>query len=89
MKIMQEMHDAPMVGHLGEKTIRATLNKSFYWPNMKENMEHYVCTCVKCQKLNQCTRNVLGYIGPFQWNLNGIHGMPPIMARKRCHLGGN
>jgi hypothetical protein len=32
MKIMQEMHDAPMAGHLGEKTTRAILNKSFIDP---------------------------------------------------------
>jgi hypothetical protein len=30
MIIMQEMHDATMAGHLGEKTTRAMLNKSFY-----------------------------------------------------------
>lgn len=25
------------------------LGKSFYWPEMKEDVEDYICTCIKCQ----------------------------------------
>jgi hypothetical protein len=48
VKIVQEMHDVPMVGHHRERTMRATLSKNLYWHKMKEVVEHYVCTCVKC-----------------------------------------
>jgi hypothetical protein len=30
MKVMQKVHDAPMVGHCGEKTTRELLGKTFY-----------------------------------------------------------
>jgi hypothetical protein len=29
MKVMQEVHDVPMVGHRGEKLIRKLLGKTF------------------------------------------------------------
>jgi hypothetical protein len=35
-KVMQEVHDLPIVGHCEEKNMRATLSKIFYWPKMKE-----------------------------------------------------
>lgn len=40
MKTMHEVHDAPMVGHRGEKITREFLGKTFYWPEMKEDLEH-------------------------------------------------
>jgi hypothetical protein len=38
-----------MVGHHGEITIRMAVGKRFYWPEMKQDVEHFVHTCVKCQ----------------------------------------
>jgi hypothetical protein len=49
MKIMQKVHDAPMAGHYGEKIIREFLGKTFYWLEMREDIEHYVYMYVKCQ----------------------------------------
>jgi len=63
MKVMQEVDDLRMVRHHGENTMMATLSKTLYWPNMKEDMEYYVHMYVKCQ----CTRKSLGYIHPFQF----------------------
>jgi hypothetical protein len=37
-KVMQEVHDMPMAGHHGEKTTRELLEKTFYWPEMKEDV---------------------------------------------------
>jgi hypothetical protein len=38
-----------MMKDQGEKTTHMELSKSFYWPDMKENVKHYVQTCLKCQ----------------------------------------
>ncbi len=57
------MHDLPIVGHCEEKNMRATLSKIFYWPKMKEDVEHYVHTCVKCQKSSRYTKKSLGCTG--------------------------
>jgi hypothetical protein len=45
---MQKVHDMSMVGHCGEEITKVTLNKSLYWPNIEEDVEHYFHTCVKC-----------------------------------------
>ncbi len=49
MKVMQEVHELPMVGHHGEKTTMDLLGKTFYRLEMKEDVEHYVHMCIKCQ----------------------------------------
>ncbi len=36
---MQEMHDAPMARHYGEKTTRELCVKTFYWPKVKEGVK--------------------------------------------------
>ncbi len=38
-----------MAEHHGDKTTRKLLKKTFYRPKMKEDVEHYIHTCVKCQ----------------------------------------
>ncbi len=45
---MQEEHDVPMVGHHGERVTKMAVRKRFYWPKMKQDVEHFVRTYVKC-----------------------------------------
>jgi hypothetical protein len=47
--IVEEEHDNPIAGHRGEKTIIAAVSRRYYWPCMKEEIAHFVKTCVKCQ----------------------------------------
>ena len=46
--VLKEEHDNPIVGHRGEKTTIAVVSKRYYWPPMKEELAHFVKTCVKC-----------------------------------------
>jgi hypothetical protein len=62
MKIMQKM---PMVGYLGEKITRKLLGEIFYWPKMKEDIEHYVRTCIKCQSTKSIHKKKFGLYKPF------------------------
>ncbi len=39
------MQNVPLVGHHGEKMTRELLGKTFYWLEIKEDIEHYVQTC--------------------------------------------
>jgi hypothetical protein len=48
LKVMQEVHDVPMVGQCGEKITMELLGKTLYWPEMKEDVKHYIHTCIKC-----------------------------------------
>jgi hypothetical protein len=44
--ILKECHDGPLAGHGGAKCTTTILKKSYYWPNLKNNVEEYVKTCL-------------------------------------------
>ncbi len=48
--LLKECHDGPLVGHAGAKRTTTFLKKSYYWPNLKEDAEEYVKTCLTCQQ---------------------------------------
>jgi len=48
--IFKECHDGLLAGHGGAKRTTTLLKKSYYWPNLKDNAEEYVKTCLTCQQ---------------------------------------
>jgi len=48
--ILKECHDGLLVGHGGAKRTTTLLKKSYYRPNLKDNAEDYVKTCLTCQQ---------------------------------------
>ncbi len=48
--LLKECHDGPLAGHRGTKCTITFLKKSYYWPNLKDNVEEYVKTCLICQQ---------------------------------------
>jgi hypothetical protein len=48
--ILKECHDGPLAGHGGAKPTTTFLKKSYYWPNLKDNVEEYVKTCLTHQQ---------------------------------------
>ena len=46
--LLKEYHDGPVVGHRGVKLTLAELVKNYYWPNLWDDMEQYVKSCVTC-----------------------------------------
>jgi hypothetical protein len=46
--ILKECHDELLAGHGGAKHTTTFLKKSCYWPNLKDNAEEYVKTCLTC-----------------------------------------
>ena len=50
MKIMEAEFDSQVAGYMGmDKTIEI-VNRNFYWPEMAEDVEDYVCSYEDCQK---------------------------------------
>jgi hypothetical protein len=47
---LKEYHDGPIAGHGGAKRTTTFLNKSYYWPNLKDNAEEYVKTYLTYQQ---------------------------------------
>lgn len=48
-RVMQLAHDSVLGGHLGERKTRERIRLSFYWPNMRKDIQQYVNTCGECQ----------------------------------------
>ena len=49
-QLLRETHNASWIGHSEVERMRALLSRSFYWPNMEENIEAYVKTYLVCQQ---------------------------------------
>ncbi len=62
--ILKECHDGPLAGHGGAKRTITLLKKSYYWPNLKDNAEEYVKTCLTCQQNRTLNKKQAGLLQP-------------------------
>lgn len=49
-EVMKECHDSKWAGHPGVNRTLALLEDRFYWPDMRNDIEAYVKTCLVCQQ---------------------------------------
>jgi putative transposase len=47
---LKECHDGPLVSHGGAKHTITFFKKTYYWPNLKDDAEEYMKTCLICQQ---------------------------------------
>ncbi len=47
-EVMKQVHDSLTGGHLGVKRTKAKLSQSFFWFNMREDVNLYVRSCDTC-----------------------------------------
>ena len=62
--VLKEEHDSPIAGHRGEKATIATVSRRYYWPGMKDEIAHFVKTCVKCQLNRASYQKQAGLLQP-------------------------
>lgn len=48
-KILKENHDIPIAGHLGSSRMLKRIQETFYWKNMRSDIETFVKKCPQCQ----------------------------------------
>ena len=49
-EILKECHDSKWAGHPGTHRTKAIIERSYYWPNMRSDIDAYVRTCLICQQ---------------------------------------
>ena len=49
-ELMKECHDSLWAGHPGIRRTLALLKATYYWPQMRDDVEGYVRTCLVCQQ---------------------------------------
>jgi hypothetical protein len=52
------------VGHGDVKHTTTFLKKSYYWPNLKDDAEEYVKTCLTCQQNRTFNKKQIGLFRP-------------------------
>ncbi len=62
---LKEYHDGPLAGHGGAKRTSTFLKKFYYWPNLKDDAEEYVKTCLTCQQNRIFNKKQAGLLQPF------------------------
>lgn len=60
--LLQVAHDA--MGHFGFDKVYGMLRSSYYWPNMRKDVETYLATCDPCQRHKSSTRRPPGPLHP-------------------------
>lgn len=63
-KLLNEAHDAPFSGHLGQAKVFERLSRSFYWPRMRAMVDEYCRTCPACQSIKHSQQLTPGLLQP-------------------------
>jgi transposase InsO family protein len=63
-KLLHESHDAASSGHLGIVKTADLLSRSYYWPNMHEDVKEYVRSCLACQSNKARSQAAAGLLQP-------------------------
>ena len=63
-KVMLESHAPPYVGHRGIQTTMQAIETYFYWPRMKQDIQHFVEECIECQRVKFDRHKTPGLLQP-------------------------
>jgi hypothetical protein len=77
--VLKEEHDSPIAGHRGEKTTIAAISRRYYWPGMKEEITHFIKTCIKCQLNRSSYQKQAGLLQP--WTSSQVFWKSKVLMR--------
>ncbi len=66
MQALAASHDHPMAGHPGRARTLQMLQRCFWWPKMRRDVESYVKQCYKCQTIKHSTQLKQGLLQPLE-----------------------
>jgi hypothetical protein len=55
--ILEQCHDVPFAGHLGEQRTLEKVRRYYFWKNMRQQIRKYCSECFTCQQNKILTRN--------------------------------
>ena len=62
------------LAHGGQKETTDKVNKPYYWPSLKKDVNNYVKFCMPCQQVKQYRR------------INSLHGRTKVPNKRFSHL---
>jgi ribonuclease HI len=83
-KVISASHDDKFAGHFGVSKTLELLQRHFWWPAMRSDVEQYVASCLKCQVNKSSNLSPAGLLQPLpipdhRWDtvsLDFITGLP-------------
>ena len=63
-KVMDEAHASPYAGHRGIFATTNALERYFFWPTLRADIEKHVRECLVCQKVKYDRHKVYGQLQP-------------------------
>ena len=72
-KVLFELHDTPLAGHLGITKVYEKAKEHFYWPRMFRTIHKYISSCDLCQRCKPSQQAPGGLLQPLEvpdgpWN---------------------
>lgn len=61
-EILQAYHDAPTAGHYGAERTIIKIQRSYFWPGMRRDIQNYVKNCTACQRYKASNQKPPGLI---------------------------
>jgi RNase H-like domain found in reverse transcriptase/Reverse transcriptase (RNA-dependent DNA polymerase)/Integrase zinc binding domain/Chromo (CHRromatin Organisation MOdifier) domain len=91
--LLVEAHDSKLSGHVGARRTLALLRRSYYWPEMKKEVEEYVSSCLACATNKPRNQRVAGLLQPLpipqrRWEQVGIDYIMPLPRTKGTEYNG-
>ena len=65
-EILKENHDPADIGHLGQHRMMELLKRTYWWPELKENIKKYVQGCFKYQQNKVQHQRKAGELHPLE-----------------------
>ena len=63
-ELIKECHDTQWAGHPGGHRTYALLERAYYWPKLREQVDNYVKTCIICQQDKVLRAKAFGLLEP-------------------------
>ena len=64
LKVLQQVHDSPLGGHLGFLKSYHRLKKDFYWVGIRADLKKHIRECGVCQQMKHETCHPTGLLQP-------------------------
>lgn len=62
LEVMQKHHDDPLAIHGGQKRTYESIAQAYYWKGMKEQIYHFVSTCLTCLRTKSVKLKPQGHL---------------------------
>lgn len=63
-QVLCELHDAPTGGHFGVEKTLESVNRRFWWPTLRRDVQLYCGTCPTCQRTKPSNQKPAGLLQP-------------------------